>query len=34
VAWFVDHASSQGSVLQSLSGQRDFNVINPLLGLS
>src|SRR5262245_32329449 len=34
VAWFVEHSPTEGSVLQSLRRGRDFEVVNPRLGLS
>src|SRR6266542_1975627 len=34
VAWLVEHSPTKGSVLQSLPRERDFDVINPRLGLT
>ena len=34
VAWIVEHSPTEGSVLQSLPRGRDFEVVNPRLGLS
>src|SRR6266508_2432432 len=34
VAWVVEHSPTEGSVLQSLPRGRDFDVINPRLGLT
>src|SRR5262249_59953648 len=34
VAWIVEHSPTEGSVLQSLRRGRDFEVVNPRLGLT